>query len=77
MDTNRLSIKRDKNIIIPRALYSTTRESFEQDIEVLEEYYSRKDILQVLRLTKENISNQVCELISKRYNAKPFYRYAI
>ena len=77
MDTNRLSIKRDKNIIIPRALYSTTRESFEQDIEGLEEYYSRKDILQVLRLTKENISNQVCELISKRYNAKPFYRYAI
>jgi site-specific recombinase XerD len=77
MDTNRLSIKRDKNIIIPRALYSTTKESFEQDIKVLEEYYCREDILQVLRLTKENISNQVCELISQRYNTKPFYRYAV
>ncbi|GAA3623357.1 DUF6922 domain-containing protein [Flavivirga jejuensis] len=77
MDSSKLSIKRDKNIIIPRALYATNEDSFPKDIKVLEEYYSKRDIVQILKHTKENISNQVCILVSKRYNIKPFYRYVV
>ena len=77
MDSSKLSIKRDKDIIIPRALYATTKDSFPKDIEALETFYSKRDIVDILKHTKENISNQVCELVSKRYHTKPFYRYAI
>lgn len=77
MDSSKLSLKRDMDIIIPRALYATTKDSFSQDIEVLEEFYSKKEIIAILKHTKENISNQVCELVSKRYHTKPFYRYAL
>ena len=77
MDSSKLSIRRDKDIIIPRALYVTTKDSFPKDIEVLEEFYSKREIIDILKHTKENISNQVCELVSKRYHTRPFYRYAI
>ena len=77
MDSSKLSIKRDKDIIIPRVLYATNKDSFTKDIKILEKFYSIKDIVQILKNTKENISNQVCELVSERYNTKPFYRYAL
>ncbi len=77
MDSSKLSIRRDKDIIIPRALYATNKDSFNKDIKILEEFYSTKVIVQILKNTKENISNQVCELVSERYNTKPFYRYAV
>jgi len=77
MDSSKLSLKRDKDIIIPRALYATTKDTFPKDITVLEAYYSKREIVDILKHTKENISNQVCELVSKRYNTKPFYRYAV
>jgi len=77
MDSSKLSIKRDKNIIIPRALYATTKDSFSNDIKVLEEFYSKREIVDILKHTKENISNQVCELVSKRYHTKPFLRYTV
>lgn len=77
MDPSKLSLKRDKDIIIPRALYATDKDSFIKDIKLLEEYYSKREIVDVLKNTKENISNQVCELVSKRYHTKPFYRYAV
>jgi hypothetical protein len=77
MDSSKLSLKRDKDIIIPRALYATNKDSFIKDIKVLEEYYSKREIIDILKHTKENISNQVCELVSKRYHTKTFYRYAI
>jgi len=77
MDSSKLSLKRDKDIIIPRALYATTQETFSKDISILETYYSEKEIVDILKHTKENISNQVCELVSKRYNIKPFYRFTV
>lgn len=77
MDSSKLSIKRDKAIIIPRALYATTKDSFPKDIKVLEAFYSKKEIVDILKHTKENISNQLCELVSQRYHTEPFYRYAI
>lgn len=77
MDSSKLSLKRDKDIIIPRALYATTKDSFLKDIKLLEKYYSKKEIVEILKNTKENISNQVCELVSNRYHTKPFYRYVL
>mgnify|MGYP006436342517 CR=1 FL=1 len=77
MDANRLSVKEDKAIIIPRALFATTHANFENDILRLEEIYSKNEIIDVLRSTKELISNEICVLVAKRYNAKPFLRYSI
>ena len=77
MDYSKLSYKEDKDIIIPRALYATTKDTFNTDIIRLEDIYSNKVILNTLRNTKERISNELCELVSRRYNVAVFYRYAI
>ena len=74
MDYNKLNLSKDKSIIIPRALFATTPETFETDIQKLEELYSTKDIVKYLKLTTENISNKVCISVAKRYNLKPFLR---
>lgn len=77
MDSSKLSLKRDKHIIIPRALYDTTKDSFLKNIELLETYYSKSEILTTLKNTKENISNEVCALVSNRYHTTRFYRFAL
>jgi|AntDeeMinimDraft_5_1070356.scaffolds.fasta_scaffold00088_14 hypothetical protein len=77
MDASKLSPQRDKEIIIPRALFATTRESFQEDVSKLEAIYSSKEILSVLKNTKERISNEVCRLVAKRYHVKPFLRYKL
>lgn len=77
MDYSKLSIKRDKDIIIPRALYTTTKDSFTKDIATLESLYSKQEILSCLRSTKERISNKTCVMVAKEYNVAPFYRYAV
>ncbi|MDV3574687.1 hypothetical protein CMU59_15485 [Elizabethkingia anophelis] len=75
MDYNKLNPQKDKDIIIPRAMYATTVDSFEEDILRLESLYSKDDILNYLRNTKEIISNEVCILISKRYKTTSFVRF--
>ena len=40
MDPSKLDLSRDKYIIIPRALYATTPDTFEADIQKLEKLYS-------------------------------------
>ena len=77
MDYNKLNLSKDKAIIIPRALFATTPETFETDIQKLEELYSTKDIVKYLKLTTENISNKVCISVAKRYNLKPFLRFSL
>lgn len=77
MDYHKLHSEKDKDIIIPRAMYATTADSFEDDIQKLERIYSEKDILNYLKNTKEIISNEVCALVSKRYNTKSFSRFRI
>ena len=37
MDTSKRSLSRDKDILIPRALFTTTTETFVTDIEKLEQ----------------------------------------
>ncbi len=77
MDYHKLHSEKDKDIIIPRAMYATTADSFEDDIQKLERIYSEKDILNYLKNTKEIISNEVCALVSKRYNTTSFSRFRI
>lgn len=75
MDHSKLNLTKDKDIIIPRAMYATTEETFEEDIQKLEQFYSKTDIVKHLKSTKELISNKVCELVSKRYNVPIFVRF--
>lgn len=77
LDMDRLDFQRDKDIIIPRALFATTEQTFLKDITTLEKLYNKEQILFYLRHTKERISNVVCDLIAKRYNTKPFKRFSL
>ncbi len=77
MDHSKLNLSKDKDIIIPRALFATNEETFETDILKLEALYSTKDIVKYLKLTTENISNKVCLSVAKRYNVKPFLRFSL
>jgi hypothetical protein len=77
MDYSKLSFSKDKTIIIPRALYATTPETFLSDVEKLEEIYTSAEIVTCLQNTKERISNKVCEMISQRYDIPVFYRYKV
>lgn len=76
-DRKKLDIDFDKNIIIPRALYYTKEDSFEQDISKLEEYYSTDEIIYHLKNTKEKISNRVCRIVAERYSIPVFYRFSL
>ncbi|WP_154859698.1 DUF6922 domain-containing protein [Cyclobacterium xiamenense] len=75
MDHSALDFERDKDIIIPRALFATTPETFDTDIVTLEKLYSRKQILKHLKTTKERISNEVCRLVANRYDVGIFFRF--
>jgi hypothetical protein len=75
MDTNKLSAKTDRDIIIPRVLMTTNEESFSKDIALVETVYNADEIYNTLKETKERISNNVCRLVSKRYNKPTFLRY--
>ncbi len=77
MDYNKLNLTRDKDIIIPRAMYATTPDTFEVDIKRLEQLYTPKIIVKYLKSTKENISNKVCISVAKRYKVEPFLRYSL
>ena len=77
MDYDKLNLEKDKAIIIPRAMYATTKDTFDQDIEKLEQFYTKEQIIEHLKNTKELISNQVCVLVSKRYNVEQFYRFKL
>lgn len=75
MDHSKLDLQEDKDIIIPRALYATTEQTFQKDIRKLEDLYSQNQILKHLKNTKERISNKVCQMVSTRYHAKDFVRF--
>jgi len=75
VDMSKLDINRDKDLIIPRALYMTTAESFDTDIVKLESLYTHEQIVQELKLTKEKISNEVCKMVADRYEVPLFARF--
>jgi len=77
MDCDKLSLEKDKAIIIPRAMYASTPDTFEKDIKRLEQFYTPRVIVKYLKNTKENISNSVCVNVSKRYKVELFLRYSL
>ena len=77
MDIEKLDANTDKDIIIPRALFATSKDSFLVDILKLESIYSKNEIISQLKITKERISNEVCEMISKRYSIETFHRFKL
>lgn len=77
MDATKLSLKRDKAVIIPRALLATTLKTFDEDTLRLEKFYSSDEIISILRNTKKHISNEVCKLVAERYDVEPFARYKL
>ncbi|RKS03106.1 hypothetical protein C8C84_2847 [Flavobacterium sp. 102] len=77
MDYNKLNLDRDKDIIIPRAMFATTPATFEEDIKKLEQLYTPRVIVKYLKATKERISNSVCKMVSERYNVELFHRFKV
>jgi hypothetical protein len=75
MDIALLDWQQDEDIIIPRALYMTNRQTFEADIRKLETIYTPSQIAMQLKKTKELVSNEICELVAHRYMITPFYRF--
>lgn len=75
MDTDTLDLKRDKDIIIPRALLATTPATFSNDISNLEQVYTKSQIVKELKSTRERISNKVCSMVSERYHVPLFARF--
>lgn len=54
----------DKHLIIPRMLVM----SLESAIVVLEKFYTKDEILETLRTTRENMPSESFEFVAKRYN---------
>jgi hypothetical protein len=76
MDSSKLKVDIDAAIIVPRALFFSTIDTFEKDIDKLEQLYSEEEILTILTETTEAVSNEVCELIANRYSAPLFHRFS-
>lgn len=70
-----LDVQTDMDLIIPRALFATTPNTFNDDIRKLEDIYTQTEIASVLKNTKEHISNKVCELVAHRYHIPVFQRF--
>lgn len=77
VEYEKLDLKKDKDLIIPRALYATTRKSFDKDISKLEKFYSKPQIVKELKHTKERISNEVCRMVADRYHIDSFARFEV
>lgn len=75
VDYKKIDVNADKDFIIPRALFATTEQTFDQDIVRLEKLYSHHQIVFELKQTKERISNQVCLWVARRYHVKQFTRF--
>lgn len=77
MNYENLDLQHDQDIIIPRALFMTNKNTFIEDIEKLENIYSSVDIIRNLKATKERISNEVCQMVADRYAIPTFRRYSL
>lgn len=77
VELSKLDIAADKDLIIPRALYLTTDQTFEEDIEKLEQLYTGQQILETLKKTRVRVSNHVCAMVARHFNTQPFSRFAI
>lgn len=72
---DQLNADRDRALIVPRALYFTTPQTFDRDIERLEKIYNKTEILKELKSTKEPLSNKLLALVASRYHVPVFKRF--
>jgi len=72
---DQLNADRDRALIVPRALYFTTPQTFDRDIERLEKIYNKTEILKELKSTKEPLSNKLLALVASRYHVPFFKRF--
>lgn len=72
---DQLNADRDRSLIVPRALYFTTPQTFDRDIERLEKIYDKMEILHELKSTKQPLSNKLLALVASRYQVPVFYRF--
>jgi hypothetical protein len=72
---DQLHADRDRALIVPRALYFTTPQTFDRDIERLEKIYNKTEILKELKSTKELLSNKLLALVASRYHVPVFSRF--
>ena len=72
---DQLDADRDRSLIVPRALYFTTPQTFDRDIKQLEKIYNKTEILKELKSTKESLSNQLLALVASRYQVPVFNRF--
>lgn len=77
MDIRKLSIRRDYKIIISRILMFTNKTYFENNISILESYFKPSEIIKVIKETNERISDEVCALLSEKYNVTIFSKFGI
>ena len=75
MKFDQLKADRDRSLIVPRALYFTTPQTFDRDIERLEKIYNKTEILKELKSTKEPLSNKLLALVASRYHVPVFNRF--
>lgn len=68
IDINMISIENDYGVIISRVLMFTNEEFFENNISVLEDSYGKTKVINVIKNTKERISDDICTLASIKYN---------
>lgn len=76
VEISQLDVNDDRGFIIPRALYLSTAQTLEADINKLEQLYKPSQIIETLKTTKELISNNVCALVAKHYHIPSFSRFA-
>jgi hypothetical protein len=69
-----LDAVRDQELIISRALFTTTEKTFEADIKRLEGLYSHSEIVSNLKRTHERLSLKILDLVANRYHVAKFSR---
>ena len=70
-DVSKLSIKRDKDFIIPRAMHFTSENTFDDDFKRLEKLYSKMEILESLEKADSiTIPNIALELASEKLDSE-------
>ncbi|RRJ86230.1 MULTISPECIES: DUF6922 domain-containing protein [Flavobacteriaceae] len=68
MDIKKISLNRDYKIIISRILMFTNKAYFDNNIKVLEKKFSVKKIISAVVESTDRISDEICSLLSQKYD---------
>lgn len=68
LDVTKLNIQKDSDVVISRILMFSDFSNYSDNILFLESLYTEETIKSVIIASTERISDEICSLISKRYN---------